>query len=59
MAIAGSGDRDGAIRVLEATLKIRPNDAKRLRALSGYLRETGQLARAAQAQQQLDTLLRD
>jgi predicted CXXCH cytochrome family protein len=59
VAIAGSGDRDGAIRVLEATLKNRPNDANALQALSGYLRDAGQIERASEVRQRLDALLRE
>jgi predicted CXXCH cytochrome family protein len=59
VALAGKGERNGAIGVLEATLKVRPNDANALQALAGYLREAGQLERAAEAQQKLDTLLRE
>ena len=59
VALAGSGERDEAIRLLEATLKARPNDAGALQALSGYLREAGQSARATELRQQLDSLLRE
>ncbi len=59
VAIGGSGDRGGAIRMLEATLENRPNDANALRALSEYLREAGQSERAAEVRQKLDTLLRE
>ncbi|HEX2673311.1 MAG TPA: tetratricopeptide repeat protein [Polyangiaceae bacterium] len=59
VALAGSGHRDEAIVLLEATLKARPNNASALQALSGYLREAGQTARAAELRQQLDSLLRE
>jgi len=59
VAIAGSGDRDEAIRVLEASLKNRPNDANSLGALAGYLREAGQRERSAEIRQRLDKLLRE
>ncbi|HYQ18772.1 MAG TPA: tetratricopeptide repeat protein, partial [Polyangiaceae bacterium] len=58
VAMAGGGDRAGAIRVLEATLERRPSDANALQALAGYLRDSGQLARAAETRQKLETLLR-
>ncbi len=58
VATASSGDRNEAIRILEETLKGRPNDANAWRALAGYLREAGQFQRAAKAQHELDTLLR-
>jgi Flp pilus assembly protein TadD len=57
VALAGSGQRDEAIRVLEALVQERPNDASALQALGSYLREAGQVERAAEAQRQLDTLL--
>ena len=59
VAIASGGDHDEAIRILDATLKNRPNDANSLRALSGYLRAAGQLARATEVQQKLDRLIRE
>jgi predicted CXXCH cytochrome family protein len=59
VAIAGSGDRNEAIRVLEGALTARPNDANALRALAGYLREAGQTARAAEVRHRLDALLRE
>ncbi len=59
VALAGSGERDEAIRVLETTLEHRPNDANALQALAGYLRDAGQSERAAEARQKLDTLLRE
>jgi len=59
VAIAGSGDRDQAIRILQATLKNRPNDANALGALASYLREAGQAERAAEVRRRLDTLLRE
>jgi Flp pilus assembly protein TadD len=59
VALAGKGERDEAIRLLEATLKHRPNDANALQALVGTLCEAGQLGRAAEARQKLDTLLRE
>jgi predicted CXXCH cytochrome family protein len=59
VALAGNNQRDEAIRVLEATLKARPNNANALQALIGYLREAGQSARANELGQQLASLLRD
>jgi tetratricopeptide (TPR) repeat protein len=59
VALAGNGKRDEAIRVLEATLKHRPNDASALQALAGYLGDAGQPERAAEARQKLDMLLRE
>jgi Flp pilus assembly protein TadD len=59
VALAGRGDREEAIHVLEATLKHRPNDASTLRALALYLSEAGQLERAQEARQQLDELVRE
>ncbi|HEY0465059.1 MAG TPA: tetratricopeptide repeat protein [Polyangiaceae bacterium] len=59
VAIAGNGERAEAIRLLEATLTARPNDANALRALAGYLHESGQLERATDAQRKLETLLRE
>lgn len=59
VASASNGDRNEAIRILEAILKARPNDASSLQALSGYLREAGQSERAAKVRQQLDALLRN
>ena len=59
VALAGSGKRDEAIRILEATLKNRPNDANTLGALAGYLRESGQVERALEVRRTLDTLLRE
>jgi len=59
VAIAGAGDREQAIRLLEATLKNRPNDAHALQALAGYLREAGQSERAADARRKLEALLRE
>ena len=58
VALAGSGDRDQAIRSLEGALKARPNDANALSALAGYLREAGQSERADEVRHKLDTLLR-
>lgn len=59
VAMAGRGDRDEAIRVLEAALRNRPNDATALQAVASYLREAGQLERAAEARRKLDAVLRD
>jgi len=59
VATASNGDRNEAIRILEAILKTRPNDANSLQALSGYLREAGQTARAGEVRQTLDALLRN
>jgi predicted CXXCH cytochrome family protein len=59
VALAGRGDRDQAIHVLEATLTQRPNDASALQALALYLREAGQLERATEVRQKLDELARE
>jgi cytochrome c-type biogenesis protein CcmH/NrfG len=59
VAVAESGDRTEAIRVQEATLKTRPNDANALRALAGYLRDLGQLEHATVTQQKLEMLMRE
>jgi Tfp pilus assembly protein PilF len=59
VALAGNGERGAAIRVLEAALEHRPNDANALQALAGYLREAGQMERAAETRQKLEALLRD
>jgi predicted CXXCH cytochrome family protein len=59
VALAGTGEREQAIRLLETTLKNRPNDATALQALTGYLREAGQGQRAAEAARKLETLLRE
>lgn len=57
VALAGSGDRAEAIRVLEKALDHRPNDANMLQALASYLREAGQLERAAERRKQLERLM--
>jgi tetratricopeptide (TPR) repeat protein len=57
VALAGNGERDASIHVLEAILQDRPNDANALQALASYLREAGQIERAAEAQRKLATLL--
>ena len=57
VALASRGDRDAAISLLETTLQHRPNDTSALQALAGYLRDAGQLERATEARQRLDTLL--
>lgn len=59
VALAGTGDLYEAIRVLETSLKERPNDANALRALAGYLREAGEPERAAEARRKLETLLNE
>lgn len=59
VALAGRGERDEAIRLLETTLENRPNDANALQALAGYLHEAGEAKRAADAVQKLSTLLKD
>ena len=59
MALAGSGDRDEAIRLLERTLERYPSDVAALRALTGYLSEAGQTERATETRRKLDTLLRE
>jgi len=56
VAVASIGERDEAIRILETILKTRPNDANSLSALSGYLREAGQLERSAEMRRKLDSL---
>jgi predicted CXXCH cytochrome family protein len=58
LALGGSGDRAGAIRMLDATLERRPSDANALQALVGYLRESGQLERSAAIRNKLDALLK-
>ncbi|HKO49226.1 MAG TPA: tetratricopeptide repeat protein [Polyangiaceae bacterium] len=59
VAVAGSGDREQAIQILDATLKNRPNDANALQALYGYLNEAGQIERAVDVRQKLETLRRE
>ncbi len=59
VASAGSGNLEGAIRLLESTLDRRPNDAGALQALAGYLIQAGHSERAAEARQKLDRLLRE
>jgi predicted CXXCH cytochrome family protein len=59
VALASSGARNEAIRVLETTLKGRPNDANARRALAGYLREAGDSERAAEEERTLQALLRE
>jgi predicted CXXCH cytochrome family protein len=59
VALNGNGERAEAIRVLEVTLKQRPNEANTLQALASYLRDAGQNERAAEVLHLLDTLLRD
>lgn len=59
VALHGNGERTEAIRVLETTLKTRPNDANALQALAGYLREEGQNARAAETLRVLDVVMRE
>jgi len=59
VALAGRGNREQAIRILDRALEVRPNDANALRALAGYLREVGQTERAAEVRQKLDSLLRE
>jgi tetratricopeptide (TPR) repeat protein len=58
VALAGRGDRDGAIDALETALRHHPNDTTALQTLAGYQREAGQLERAAETRKKLDTLLR-
>jgi predicted CXXCH cytochrome family protein len=58
VALGGSGRRNEAIHVLDATLKNHPNHAEALQALTGYLREAGDRDRAAEAREKLDLLLR-
>lgn len=59
VALAGRGDRDEAIRVLERTLEHHPSDVAALRALTGVLSEAGQSERAAETRRTLDALLRE
>ncbi|MFT3927020.1 MAG: tetratricopeptide repeat protein [Myxococcales bacterium] len=59
VALHGNGEHEAAIRVLDAALTQRPNDASALQALAGYLREAGQGERAFEAQRMLETLLRE
>jgi len=59
VALAGSGARDQAIRVLEASLGHHPNDVNSLQALAAYLSAAGQSQRAADVRRQLDALLLD
>jgi predicted CXXCH cytochrome family protein len=56
VAMAGRGEREHAIRILEAVLTRRSNDATALNALAGYLRESGQTERAVEVRQKLETL---
>jgi tetratricopeptide (TPR) repeat protein len=58
VALAGRGERDEAIHVLDELLREHPNDTDALQALATYLRETGQGERAAGAARRLDVLLR-
>lgn len=58
VALAGNGERDEAIRVLEAALAHRPNDADLLRALERYLHESGRIERATETTRVLEELLR-
>lgn len=58
-ALADGGERERAIRVLEASLSQRSNEASILSALAGYLREAGQLERAGEVQRRLQVLLHD
>ena len=57
VALAGNGQREEAIHVLEAILQARPNDANALQALASYRRESGQIERAAEAQRELTKVL--
>jgi predicted CXXCH cytochrome family protein len=59
VALAGNGERNEAIHVLEATLENRPNDANALQALAGYLREAGEVERATETRRKLEALLRE
>lgn len=56
VALAGGGDRSRAMRVLEAALKHRPNDASTLQALASYSREAGHSEREAELRKQLQQL---
>jgi predicted CXXCH cytochrome family protein len=59
VALAGRGERDEAIRLLEATLENRPNDQNALQALANYLREAGKTERAAETVRKLYALLKE
>jgi len=48
VALASGGDRDGAIRVLETSLKRRPNDVNARQALAGYRREAEKSPRGSE-----------
>jgi tetratricopeptide (TPR) repeat protein len=56
VARAWKGDRDEAIRTLEASLELRPNDTNALQALAGYLRDAGRTERALEVRRQLEFL---
>jgi tetratricopeptide (TPR) repeat protein len=56
LALAGDGKRAEAMRVLEASLRLRPNDGDSLAALTTFLRESGQLERAAAVRKQWEEL---
>lgn len=56
VALASNGHRAEAIRVLEGAHKIRANDTNILQTLIGYLRESGQVARATELQFDLEAL---
>jgi predicted Zn-dependent protease len=59
VALAGNGERDQAIRVLEASLKARPNDVSTLRTLAGYLQEAGDSSRASELARELESMQRE
>jgi Flp pilus assembly protein TadD len=59
VALASSGDRERAIRVLQSSLHKRPSDVDALRALAGYQREAGRNELASETQQQLERVLRE
>jgi predicted CXXCH cytochrome family protein len=56
VALAGKGDRDEAIRTLEVSLELRPNDMNALHALAGYLRDAGRTERSLEVRRQLEFL---
>jgi tetratricopeptide (TPR) repeat protein len=59
VALASTGERDEAIRTLEATLDARPNDANSLQALATYLREAGESERSKEIGRRLNELSRE
>jgi Tfp pilus assembly protein PilF len=59
VALANDGHRADAIQVLEASLRLRPNDALALQTLSTFLRSSSRPERADELQKQLTELSRD